>query len=292
MLSCRECGHLLEQGPCDPINCPGKGTRDVAVKDRWLEVRPSGPGAGAQPPVPAQIAVCDPTTGTAWDWDWQARRYRGDMAAAAWGAGAFAWIELTTQCNQTCRHCFMIDRLRQGHVPTDQLLAALAALEGLPVGRLVFSGGEPTMHPGFTQVLSAALRLGRPVTVLSNGSRRSADLLAALAHPLVRVEIPLLGWQQTHDRMTGVAGSFERALASLRAYRAAGVHVVLTTTLTHYAQEALPRLKDVAEQLGIAFEASRLFAQGAAVRNWEELLPRPVEAPGDDGVAPAQPVPA
>ncbi len=289
MEYCHECGRMRVAEVCEPDTCSGQSALGVSVKDRWLEVRPWKPADGSRLVPPATIAVCDPATGRASVWDWEEQRYGSDVAAVAGGEASFAWIEVTTQCNQTCRHCFMFERLRQGHVPLEQLVSAICALERLPVRRLVLSGGEPTLHPNFHEVLAAALRAVRPVTVLSNGLRHSATLISALRHPLVRVEVPLLGWEEAHDHMTGVPGSFQRALAALKAYREAGVRVVMTTTLTRYGYEALPRLKTLAETLGVPLEPSRLFPEGAAVANWEEL------APGQEPVMPglkAQQVPA
>ncbi|CAB1128449.1 protein of unknown function [Candidatus Hydrogenisulfobacillus filiaventi] len=222
-------------------------------------------------PVPVQWAVGTVGGGLTAEWDWATGRWEELPGAGAGGEHPYAWLELTTHCPHRCRHCYLGDRLGKGHAPAASIHAALETLTPFGVEEVVLAGGEPTMHPDFLAILDHARRAAPVVRVLTNGWSQYPELIEALARPGVRVEVPLLGWEGDHDWMTRTPGSFARITASLRQYRAAGVDLTLTTTLTKAGTAALPRLRALAKELGIPFEATALARQGEAVEHWSEL---------------------
>ena len=153
------------------------------------------------------------------------------------------------------------------------LLEAFSALPSLQVTELVLAGGEPTVHPDFVAILTAACELAPHIRVLTNGWTQGDAVVTALSAPRVSVEVPLLGWEADHDWMVQTPGSFDRIMQSLRLYVEAGVALTLTTTLTRSGMRALPRLRALASELGIPFQPSELFAEGHAVENWLKIAP-------------------
>jgi MoaA/NifB/PqqE/SkfB family radical SAM enzyme len=251
----------------------GGGETYRAVKDEWLlhltEQGDTPTEAIGMPP--ARLALAD-HQGTWALWDHAHGVFRPERQGPP-SEGLYAWFEITTVCDQVCRHCFMWERLRKGHMPTDVVLAAVTALSPYAPSELVLSGGETTLHPALADIVAAGLRTVGRVRVLTNGRSRQPEVLAAFRQPGVTVEIPVLGDQRGHETMTGVPGSFRRAVEAIRLYRSLGVHVIMTTTLTRYAEEALPTLQDLARALGVEFRPSRLFPVGRAVLLWDELAP-------------------
>lgn len=85
-------------------------------------------------------------------------------------------VELTSSCNLTCPLCYAASSPGGQHVPLDHCRRAidrLVAVEGRPEV-LQLSGGEPTIHPQFTEVLEYAL--AQPidyVQINTNGIPRS-----------------------------------------------------------------------------------------------------------------------
>lgn len=248
--------------------------RDAPVKDQWLQVRPEPEqrvvGADART---VQFAVCVRGMGPWASWNWSARRFEPQGKDPLPESGAFAWLEITSQCNQRCLHCFFGDRLRHGHAAFVDVAHAIQSVASLPLEALVLSGGEPTLHPDFVAIVELAKQAPWPIRILTNGRETDPAVLRALAHRAVHVEIPVLGWGTDHDLMTGVPGSFGRTLLALARYRDAGIAVTLTTTLTRYAVSALPQMQALAQTLGIPFAPSALFPEGQALAHWETLVP-------------------
>ncbi|HVX20451.1 MAG TPA: radical SAM protein [Acidimicrobiales bacterium] len=87
-------------------------------------------------------------------------------------------VELTDDCNATCRTCIAGSFEGAGNYKSlDQLGASLkVALEGVDVPPVVFiSGGEPTIHPDFEGVIELAYGLGVGHVVLITNGKRIAE---------------------------------------------------------------------------------------------------------------------
>ncbi len=108
-----------------------------------------------------------------------------------------AIIEVNEACNLTCPVCFAASSVaKEAHRPLDEIermLDVLVASEGEP-DLVQISGGEPTIHPRFFEILDAAKR--RPIRHLminTNGLRiaREAGFAERLAAYLPRFEVYL-----------------------------------------------------------------------------------------------------
>ncbi|MGH9121920.1 MAG: radical SAM protein, partial [Acidimicrobiales bacterium] len=116
-------------------------------------------------------------------------------------------IEVTSACNLDCPVCFA----DSGHQPdgfsltADQVeagLDAFVAAEGEPEA-VMFSGGEPTIHPHILDFLSMARAKGvRTVVLNTNGLRLGNDprFAAALAELDVRIYLQFDGLEEATHR--------------------------------------------------------------------------------------------
>lgn len=108
-----------------------------------------------------------------------------------------AILEINEACNLTCPVCFAdssVKRTAQRSLPEiERMLDALVAAEGQP-DLLQISGGEPTLHPQFFEIMAAAKR--RPIRHLminTNGIRiaREDGFAERLATLMPRFEVYL-----------------------------------------------------------------------------------------------------
>lgn len=167
-------------------------------------------------------------------------------------------MDLTYRCNLRCLHCYAGPEPQgaaAGEMSTALATRVLdeAAAEGCLF--LLLSGGEPLLRPDFADIYTHAKRLGMLVTVFTNATLVNDDVAALFARlPPVRVEATVYGaTAATHDGITGVDGSFERALAGIdrllgRVVRVALKTIVMKANLSEF--EAMERL---AATLGVAF---------------------------------------
>lgn len=187
----------------------------------------------------------------------------------------FAWVEITSKCNQQCLHCFLGEDLnRSPHVPVDRLKAYADELCELGVRQVVISGGEPTLHPAFEEIISYFAAKSFSLSVLTNGSYKKIFKYIDLFRRFdVVAKIPLLGWESSHDRMTGLMGSFERAVDAIKTFVANGVRVQVGSTITAINEGDVERITAFVQELGVSIEFSPVFLVGFARDNKSALVP-------------------
>ena len=143
-----------------------------------------------------------------------------------------AIVEINSACNLACPVCFAdAEDMHGGHLPLatiERMLDALVESEGEP-DLVQLSGGEPTLHPQFFEILDAVKRRPiRHVMINTNGIRiaQEPEFAARLASYAPRLEV-YLQFDSLNDE----------ALMNLRGAR-----------LTRIRQQALEQL----EQLGLS----------------------------------------
>jgi radical SAM protein with 4Fe4S-binding SPASM domain len=169
-------------------------------------------------------------------------------------------LELTNHCNLWCRHCYISDRPPQGELTLDEYKDILDQLAAEGTLFLTFSGGEPLVRQDFFQIAACAREKEFAFTLFSNGTLITpevADRLQELCPQ--RVEISLLGGRaSTHDGITQVKGSFDRALQGARLLIERGVKVQLKTTWMRENIEEAEQILSLADEMGASFRGASL----------------------------------
>ncbi len=125
---------------------------------------------------------------------------------------------LTERCN--CR-CIMCGYGRTNHT-ADMPMATIRSLQEdcrkLNVSTVVFSGGEPLLHPEFNAAAGVFRDAGIGVMLLSNGlllERKAGDIVDTSRHVIVSLD----GTPEIHDHVRGVDGAFRRLEAGITRLR-------------------------------------------------------------------------
>jgi len=190
----------------------------------------------------------------------------------------FAWIEITSKCNQACLHCFVGDDLNKTpHMPVAKIFSYIDTLVKYGTRHVVVSGGEPTLHPEFEAILDYIGRTPLRISVLSNASTGHIIRLAdCFLRNDATLKVPLLGWGDIHDQMVAVSGCFHRTIAAIDELRAQGVNIQLGTTVTALNHGDISRIRDFALSRGLPLEVSPVYSIGWAKKNQQSLLSIPM----------------
>lgn len=121
-------------------------------------------------------------------------------------------IELTSKCNERCIHCYIPHEKKDTDIEYDLMMNVLNQCKEMGVMTLVFSGGEPMLHPNFCKFLKCAKDLDFNVTILSNLTLLNDEIIAALKYKHIAcVNVSLYSMEpEVHDAITTVKGSFEK----------------------------------------------------------------------------------
>ncbi len=189
-------------------------------------------------------------------------------------------------CNLTCTHClYASSPLRKNpyRLTEQELTNIFAELESLGAApHLLFTGGEPTLHPQLYSLLDRVDQQGYSFQLHTNGTRihaGEAQHLAGFAH-LKKVQISLEGPSpELNDAVMG-QGLYQRVLRAIAELRTRAVPVAIAVTPMESNQDHLAEIERFAEEKGAELVRILLYDLGAATDNG--LQPAVTSSP-DDG---------
>ncbi len=171
-----------------------------------------------------------------------------------------ATLELTRNCNLSCRHCYLgdlTDASRRSAKERDTAAVKASLREWTDAGSLylLITGGDPMMRPDFVEIYRCSRELGLLVTVFCNGTLVSPSVLRAFRDlPPRKVEISLYGaTPETHDRITRVPGSHKLAWNGIRRLVDNGTRVMLKTILMTLNRHEIDAMERQASDIGLPF---------------------------------------
>ena len=151
-----------------------------------------------------------------------------------------AQIDLTNRCNMRCPICFANAGVTGvvSEPDYDQVVRQLRALRDLrptPCTAVQFTGGEPTIHPDFLRVISAARDMGfSHIQIATNGLRLAdADFARRAAHVGVHtlyLQFDGVG-EEAYRQTRGFPGIWRKKLAAIANCRQTGIKVCLVPTV-------------------------------------------------------------
>jgi radical SAM protein with 4Fe4S-binding SPASM domain len=151
-----------------------------------------------------------------------------------------ALVQIDERCNLHCAHCF-VSATREGQVMsyddiTGKVIPRLAACR---VSRVTLTGGEPTIHPQFLDVVRAFRTAGMDTGVCTNATTLTTAQISELAAiGGVHVNVSLDGFRpESHGRFRGDKASFAVTVSTARELAAAGLLQGLLCTPNTLAQD-------------------------------------------------------
>jgi radical SAM protein with 4Fe4S-binding SPASM domain len=159
----------------------------------------------------------------------------------------YAVWEITLKCDLSCRHCgSRAGHARPDELSTEQCLDLVRQMHELGVLEVTLIGGEAYLRDDWTQIAAAISSRGMTVSMTTGGRGITPERArAAKAAGLTSVSVSIDGLSATHDRLRGVDGSFDHAIAAMDALRAAGLAVTCNTQINRLSLPELPALLEV-----------------------------------------------
>ena len=169
-------------------------------------------------------------------------------------------LELTTSCNLKCVHCYLglqqnRNKTRNLEMSTRQVISILDEITEAGCLSLLITGGESLLRKDFPEIYRHARRKGLLVSVFTNGTVITDEILELFSdfHPR-QVEISLYGaTRATYEKITRVRGSYEKCLDGITRLLARHINVKLKTVLMIYNRHELSAMKEMASEYGVKF---------------------------------------
>ena len=161
---------------------------------------------------------------------------------------------MTRRCNLKCVHCYARseDISYDNELNHEQSLAMMDDLAEFGVPVLLFSGGEPLVHPRLIEYAQYAVNKGMRAVISTNGTLITEKKARSLKEiGLSYVGISLDGLEETHDKFRGVKGSYKKAMKAIGYCQKAGIKVGLRFTINKRNVKDIPGIFDLLEEKNI-----------------------------------------
>jgi len=195
------------------------------------------------------------------------------------------YLYLVTGCNLACRHCWITPTFVHGEpspgdcLDVDLLRGAVAEARPLGLGSAKLTGGEPTLHPRFRDIVDLLSAEGLSLDMESNGTLIDAGLARHLKEntKLGFISVSLDGaTAATHDGFRNAPGAHAAALRGLDHLVAAGYENVQVIMCPHRGNvdemEALVKLAVAHGAGSVKFNPVMRSGRGVAMHERGEVL--------------------
>lgn len=167
-------------------------------------------------------------------------------------------IELTHRCNLRCVHCYLNGHARSSfreELGINRIVSLIDEITEAGCLSLVITGGEPLLRNDFADIYSHAKLNGLIVTVFTNGTCITEDVLSLFESlPPYAVEISLYGaTAATYEKITGVPGSYEKCINGIKRLLDRRIPVRLKTILMTLNSDEFFAIEDMAKEFGVKF---------------------------------------
>lgn len=140
---------------------------------------------------------------------------------------------LTPACNYACKFCFA-QNLGEKPIPEEQGVHLIERLVNLGMDKINFAGGEPLLHPGLANYCSMAKDFGMTVSITTNGSLLTTDLIDELKEHVDWIAISVdSAIEETETKLGRGKGNHVRNARGIAPLvREAGIKLKINTTVT------------------------------------------------------------
>jgi len=192
-------------------------------------------------------------------------------------------IKIGFTCNNLCDFCVQGDKR---HKLPDKSLAmikeALDEAKAQQIKGVVFTGGEPTIHPHILEAVAYAKQLGFEIIQLQSNGRMFSyydfcvKLINAGANefsPALHAATPAL-----HDELTKSPGAWEQVVQGIKNLRQLNQYILTNTVINALNYKELPALAELFVKLDVnQFQFAYVHIIGSAWKNKDWLIPRKSE---------------
>jgi MoaA/NifB/PqqE/SkfB family radical SAM enzyme len=161
-------------------------------------------------------------------------------------------VELTNRCNLSCGHCFDERHAATGDLPLEILDKLLLGGKSCGIEQVSFTGGEPTIHRRFDEIIHRVSAAGYHFSFVSNGTSfpKIYPLLLKHRRCFLGVTFSLDGArEETHDRLRG-KGSYRRVMQAASICVVRELTFTLNMVLTAQNRNEIAEMVWLAERLG------------------------------------------
>ena len=170
-------------------------------------------------------------------------------------------LEPLFQCNLACAGCGKIqhpEATLKKRMPVEQ---AIGAIEECGAPMVSIAGGEPLIHPEIDEIVRQLIARKKFVYLCTNALLLEKKLDLFRPSPYFSWAVHMDGLRERHDESVCRDGVFDKAIAAIRAAKAAGFRV--TTNTTFFTTDSPETVRSVLDFLNDDLEVDQMMISPA-----------------------------
>lgn len=192
-------------------------------------------------------------------------------------------IKIGFGCNNHCKFCVQGDKRNFCIAKSKkEILSSLKEAFDQKKREVVFTGGEPCMHPDFIELVEIAKDIGfRWIQIQTNGRLFAykdfciKTINAGATHFSPSVHGPNA---KIHDFLTGADGSFEQTINGIKNLKKLNQYVMINSVVTSVNYKYLPQTAKLLTRLDVDhFQFAFIHITGQADKNKDWIVPKKSE---------------
>ncbi len=184
----------------------------------------------------------------------------------------------TYRCQCNCSNCYADESSRKNkdEISTEGLKAWIGQVKALGAVQLIITGGDPLLREDIFELVAHAHDIGLITRISTNGFLLDRSRVVELRRAgLNQCGIAIDDADRdTHDRLRGLPGLFDRAVQGFRFLREAGIEDRLITYACHSnLPGGMARILELAKRLGVsAVHINVPYASGRWAESYDEMF--------------------
>lgn len=183
------------------------------------------------------------------------------------------FLELTRQCNLSCKHCLNDSGERiPNQLSTVELVELIKSLAQAGVQDIRFTGGEPLLFEDVYKLISLATECGIYTSLGTNGTIITDDVAKRLkSSGLKKAVVSIDGTEEKHNFIRG-AGSFQKTIKGIENLLSQGVRVRVNSVIMRSNMEEVIALAKELHKKKVPIFIRRFLEAGRGIELENNML--------------------
>jgi radical SAM protein with 4Fe4S-binding SPASM domain len=172
-------------------------------------------------------------------------------------------LELNTICNWKCKHCYIPEHNDLG-MDKDTIFNIFKQLRDNGVFEVTLTGGEIFLRPDIMEIIEKAREMYFKVTLFTNISLLNEEKIKKLSEYFIsQISCTIFSLNPNiHDYITGINGSFDRAMENIKLIKSYKIPLQIKTILTNVNYSDTKEISEFCNENGFSYNIDHdIFSQ-------------------------------
>ncbi len=166
--------------------------------------------------------------------------------------------EITDSCNYQCPHCYLPKK--QKYIDIEYAQNFIIELKNSNVFAVTLSGGEPLLHPHFSEIYVGLKKAGIIVDIITNASLINDSIVYLFRrYPPKILKISLYGTNNDNYKVTTAGGNFDRFDSNIQLLKKNNINFILQFSLTTLTYPFLKEYEDYCKKYEVSYNIGTML---------------------------------